>query len=458
MSSRRETDQSSSSGPDWRTLHLWQIQPLRDTLVFLAVFGLLWLGHRLSVVTAPILLALALAYLFEPIVSRLCRLQWMNRPAAALIIIIASVLAVVGPLTVAVSFGLVQGVQATETLTAHVVTLRQSVDEPDNQALYESLPVGAARQVRNFFFTIAEQSKQTPDDTKKDDKPVVVPESPMGQADLAFDRLKRQAATWALTWLREHSDGITQEVGKRVLGAGAGALKGVINAVTSVGYLIFAAFLTSFFFFFFSSSFGKVSEFWKQLIPESHREQVVYLVGRMDQVIAAFVRGRVTIALILAAVYTLGYWAIGVPAPLIFGPLVGIVSLAPYLSGVLGMPGAMILMLLSPSSVEWQTNWWWILFAPVGVSMIGQALDDYVLTPIIQGKGTDMDMPTILFASIAGGVLGGFYGVLLAIPAAACIKILIAEVFWPKFKDWSEGRARDPLPISTGAEKNDRKK
>lgn len=455
MTSRREAQPASQSNPDWSTLHLWQIQPLRDALVLLAVFGLLWLGYKLSVVTAPILLALTLAYLFEPILARLARVRWLNRPAAALIIIIAAAIAVVGPLTLAVSFGLVQGVQAVEKLTNRVVMLRQSVDEPDNQDYYTSLPTGAWRQVRDYFVSIDPTTDAPPDAAEKAAPAPSNPQRPMAEAELAFDRLKRQAATWALTWLREHSDGIAKEVGRRVLGAGAGAVKGVISAVTSVGYLLFASLLTAFFFFFFSSSFGKVSQFWRKLIPDRHRDQVVYLVGRMDRVISAFVRGRVTIALILAVVYTMGYWIIGVPAPLIFGPLVGLVSLAPYMSGVIGVPGAMLLMLLSPSSVEWQTNWWWIAFAPVGVLMVGQVLDDYVLTPIIQGKGTDMDMPTILFASIAGGVLGGFYGVLLAIPVAACLKILITEVVWPKFQDWSEGRARDPLPISSGEPKQE---
>src|SRR5690606_25233438 len=99
---------------DWRTLHLWQIQPVRDVLVLLPPFGLLWLGYLLSVVTVPILIALALAYLLEPVVARLARISWLNRPAAALILILSLTIAVFVPLTVAVSFGVVQGFQAVE--------------------------------------------------------------------------------------------------------------------------------------------------------------------------------------------------------------------------------------------------------------------------------------------------------------------------------------------------------
>src|SRR5262249_49541533 len=146
-------------------------------------------------------------------------------------------------------------------------------------------------------------------------------------------------------------------------------------------------------------------------------------------------------------VITVGYWIIGVPMPLIFGPLVGALVLVPY-GQLMGLPIAMIALWMQPSPDAWQQHWWWIVFAPMGVYILGQVLDDYVLNPAIQGKHTDMDVPTILFASIAGGVLAGVYGLLIAIPVAACVKILLKEVFWPRFRAWAEGKERDFLPIS----------
>ena len=166
----------------------------------------------------------------------------------------------------------------------------------------------------------------------------------------------------------------------------------------------------------------------------------------MDRVIAGFVRGRLTIAFILMLYYTLGYWIVGVPAPLILGPAVGLLTLVPYGAGI-GVPVAMVLMWLDPASGV-RGEWWWIIGGVLAVHGVQQVLDDYVLTPRIQGKTTNMDTPSILFASIAGGVLAGFYGLLLAIPAAACVRILLREVFWPRFKAWSEGKAKDLLPIS----------
>ncbi|MEC9373374.1 MAG: AI-2E family transporter, partial [Planctomycetota bacterium] len=59
------------------------MQPVRDVLVGLAIFGLLYLGYVLSVVTVPLLLALALAYLLEPVVKWLARRRWISRQGAA---------------------------------------------------------------------------------------------------------------------------------------------------------------------------------------------------------------------------------------------------------------------------------------------------------------------------------------------------------------------------------------
>ena len=62
---------------------------------------------------------------------------------------------------------------------------------------------------------------------------------------------------------------------------------------------------------------------------------------------------------------------------------------------------------------------------------------------MIQGKSTGMDTPTILFATLAGGSLMGIYGLLLAIPLAACLKILLQELFWPRFQEWIAGKRPD---------------
>jgi predicted PurR-regulated permease PerM len=84
---------------------------------------------------------------------------------------------------------------------------------------------------------------------------------------------------------------------------------------------------------------------------------------------------------------------------------------------------------------------------PTVVFTIVQLIEGYALTPMIAGKATNLDPVTILVAVLAGGSVLGVYGMLLAIPATACGKILLNEVLLPKVRAWTRGEAADPLPF-----------
>src|SRR6187401_2415592 len=101
---------------DWRQLHLWQIQPVRDVLMLGATIGVLWLGYKISLVTIPILLALLLAYLFEPLVRVLTRRRHLSRPGVAIGIIIGAFFLVVVPVTLGLGTAAVQGVRVARGL------------------------------------------------------------------------------------------------------------------------------------------------------------------------------------------------------------------------------------------------------------------------------------------------------------------------------------------------------
>lgn len=435
---------------DWRTLRLWQIQPLRDAAIILAIIGVLYLGKLLSVVTVPMLLALLLAYLFEPVVGRLTGTGRFSRQGAAITIIVAGALIIVGPVVIGGGFAGIQGVSVAQRFLANASRLAEAVAKPDDQALRAALPNQSWRNLANRLVQLriqaekarareaqAEAAPPVPEDP---DAPREAPLSPSDQTSVQLYR----AVQFAFDWIKANS----QTIGRQALATGVSALEIAYAWTTYLITVVVGAALTAFFFYFFCTGYGEVLAFWHSLIPDRKRGQIIDLVRQMDQVINGFVRGRLTICALLVLYYTVAYWAIGVPAPLILGPIVGVLCLMPYIAGVVGIPVAMLLLWAGPTTFEFQSAWWWIVFAPIGVSSASQILDDYILTPAIQGRSTGMDTPTILFASLSGAVLAGFYGLLVAIPVAACIKILLREVVWPRLKEWGEGRARDPLPIS----------
>jgi len=476
---------------DWRGLRLWQIQPIRDALVLVGIVGLIYIGYLCSIVTVPMLLALMLAYLFEPAIAWVTRrYRWVSRQGAAVAIIVLAVVLVVVPVTVGLGFAVVQGTSLVGTVarnTGLVVTSVRAETPQERAEASARLPrslqdVGRwlselRTEVEAFRALRGEQASPPPSApvpppgapiegstlVPVPDPALAIPEADAERAavqPLAPERVARrdrdfpewkvrlyEGLEWTIGWVQHNAQALAKHVGEQALGTGVVAFGAVVAGVTKIGFLVFTAFLTAFFFYFFSTSYGAVLDFWEDLIPERKRHRVIDLVRQMDRVVAGFVRGRITICFILAVYMTIAYWLIGVPTPLVLGPAIGLLFVVPFVH-VIGVPIAIVLMAIEPGGgMGWQQQWWWIVFAPVAVYVGAQLLDDWLLSPLIQGKTTGMDTPTILFASFAGGALGGVYGLLLAIPVAACIRILLKEVFWPRFRAWGKGKERDFLPI-----------
>jgi predicted PurR-regulated permease PerM len=477
-------------GHSWLDRHLWQIQPVRDMLVVLGVLGFFWLGYRLSVVTVPLLLAVTLAYLFEPVVRYLLRTRWVSRDGAAAMIIVTAVLAIVVPVGVGGPFAVAQGLRLVSDIRDQGNNLSTAI-KPENR---NELAVQAA--VEDGFFSwvrdliLREQDKQAEreaaraqelEEGREDRAPgagthepqtqvqtdaagdvpgdggVLPPAGgeaaePTGGGDPFVPAAPRfevgepselgEVAVIVIDFLRNNAEAITQ----RVFRTGAGAFEALVSTAASIGYVAFTLFLTGFFFFFFSVGYPRVLVFGEKLVPDAHRPLVMHLLRRFDAVISGFVRGRLTIAFVQSFVFTLGYWVIGVPAPILLGVGVAVLSIVPY-AAMIGIPVSITLLWIEGHS-GFRGDIWWVLAAPVVIYFLGQALDDYLWTPLIQGKSTGMDTPTILFATLAGGALMGVYGLLLAIPLAACLKILLEEIFWPRFKQWAAGETPDFLPIA----------
>lgn len=409
--------------PAWTRLHLWQMQPVRDILLGLAVVGLIWVGQATSVVTVPLLLAILLAYLFEPVIAWATRRLNISRRVAVGAIIGLGIAFVIVPAVVGLSVGVAQlvtfGGRTVDNIRA--VELAQRVETPE-----EAERVFADWAARHGEDEFSPAWRWVYEQLTLEDGDASTLREALGAGIQFVESNREEVATTLSTF-------------------GIETLQRVVRWAGAILGLGFLAFLTLFFFFFTATEWVKLKRFGTSMLPDRNRDRIVDLVRKCDRVIAGFIRGRLTIAFLQAVVFSIGYFLIGVPGAFLLGPAVAILSIVPYLA-LVGLPISVSLLWLE-GHTDFRGNWWWVLGAPVGIYFLGQALDDYVFTPLIQGKSTNMDTPTILFATLAGGALFGVFGLLIAIPIAACLKIFIQEIFWPRFKEWAEGRKGDPLPI-----------
>ncbi len=394
----------AEEGTSLRDLHLWHYQAVRDLLLVGVVAGLVWAGYALRAVTVPLLVALLLAYLFEPLVAWLVRRGRMSRKVAVGLLVATGGLAVIGALAVLVP-----------------VVVDQTA------AFVRDYEQGTFRR------TALDVVNQLPEPLR--DKAIVIVNFLPAGAGAA------PAPAAALPALPAVGAG---EAGARLM-RGARAAGAVLGHVVQLGFL---AFLIPFYFFFFSLWYPSIVSFGGGLVPTTRRARIGELLSRMDRVVAAFVRGRIVISLVMGVLFAAGWRICGVPYSVVLGLVIGLFCAVPYL-GVVGVPLAIALLgfkeLGQPAGEA--MSWWAILLWPTVVYAIVQTVDGYLLTPLIAGKATNLDPVTILVAVLAGGSIMGVYGMLLGIPVAACVKIVFTDVMLPKIRAWSAGEASDPLPL-----------
>lgn len=419
----------SDSRPPWARMHLWQIQWVRDLLIGTAFLGLLMLGHRLSLVTVPLLLALGLAYLLEPLMRGLEKRLHLKRRSAAALLLVGVFFCAVVPITVAGVVATMQSARVAQSVYTGSSAVVASVRAPEDLKLAEAVPP-AWRRVRNTVVEIAETARAEREQ----------PGSGEGLASAMGDDLIR-----IINGILEFVSTNSERLASSAIKTGGNAARLAFSTVGWLGNVAFMGFLCLFFLYFAIARQADFSRFVRELVPEKDRGRAGAVFHRMDNAVSGFIRGRITIALFLALFYILGFAVIGVPAPILLGCLISLLALVPYAT-LAALPVVMTLMALEGAS-GLRGEWWWILVAPTIWYQLGQALDDYVLTPRIQGKTTDLSTPQILFASLAGGLLGGFYGLLVAIPAAACLNILVDELLKPAFVSWVKGNREDFLPL-----------
>ncbi len=157
------------------------------------------------------------------------------------------------------------------------------------------------------------------------------------------------------------------------------------------------------------------------LFPAAHQPRLRQLASETDVVLGGFLRGQFSVMLVLAGFYSAGLWLIGLDLALPIGITAGLLSFVPYLGFLTGLVSAAI-----GAWVQFQDAhmllWVAVLFG------VGQALEGLVLTPRLVGERTGLHPVAVIFAVMAGGQLFGFTGVLLALPAAAVLKVWLRHL------------------------------
>jgi len=183
-------------------------------------------------------------------------------------------------------------------------------------------------------------------------------------------------------------------------------------------------------------------------LPRDHADTIRGLIREMDTMLAGFVRGQVTVCLVLGTFYATALSVVGLDFGLVVGLFAGLVSFIPYVGALVGLILSVGLALIQfwPDPV--------MIGAVAAVFFIGQAIEGNVLTPWLVGSRVQLHPVWVIFALFAFGALFGFVGVLLALPLAALIGVLTRFALGEYMKsDLYFGNHRDA--VASNANEND---
>lgn len=173
--------------------------------------------------------------------------------------------------------------------------------------------------------------------------------------------------------------------------------------------------------FFFVQDYPDLIARAKALLPRRSVELISRRFAEVDSVLSAFVQGQITVGAILSVIYASGLAAARVDMAIVIGFIAGFGNMVPYLGTGIGLLLAAVGLLLS-----WQGPWQ--LAVVVATFVIAQVLEGFVITPRVVGDKVGLAPVVVIVAVLAFGELFGFIGIVLAVPAAAVLKVVVKVV------------------------------
>jgi len=153
------------------------------------------------------------------------------------------------------------------------------------------------------------------------------------------------------------------------------------------------------------------------LIPRKQEPQWMAVAQESNQMLGSFLRGQLIVMLANGITYAIGLSVLGLETGVVIGMVAGMLSFVPYLGIVIGITIALAAMYIQTGEF---TPLLWVLL----VFGIGQTLETILWQPRFVGERIGLHPVAVIFAVMAGGVLFGFFGVLLALPISAILVVL----------------------------------
>lgn len=190
----------------------------------------------------------------------------------------------------------------------------------------------------------------------------------------------------------------------------------------------------------------KIKRGLKTLIPARRRGEMESVLERIGQAIGGFFRGQLLVSLFVGVASAIVLWIVGLPFWAVVGLVTGLFNLIPLIGPFIGAGVAIVIAFTTDSAggglLGLEAGLPLALGSGVAL-LIVQQIDNHILSPNIVARTVKLHPVTVMLGLLAGGTLLGLWGMLLAVPVLATVKILLLHT-WDTRMQW-------PPPSSEGA-------
>jgi predicted PurR-regulated permease PerM len=193
---------------------------------------------------------------------------------------------------------------------------------------------------------------------------------------------------------------------------------GIFSATTS---LLASFSLIPIYVFFLTLYKEKIKEFVRLISKENHDNEALLVVYKVSKVSQKYVIGIFLDVIILSILNSTGFLIIGLPHAILFGVLISMLNVIPYVGILIGSLLPILMALLTFDSLGYT-------IAVAGVCVFVQFLDNNFITPLVVGSSVSINPLTATIVLIASALIWGIPGMVLCIPLTGMLKVVCDNV------------------------------
>lgn len=171
--------------------------------------------------------------------------------------------------------------------------------------------------------------------------------------------------------------------------------------------------------FYLLFDFDKVTAGFISLFPKKSRGEISYLLEKLNDSLYSFISGTLWLSLLLFVVSIIGFSIIGLNAPVLIAFICVVTNLIPYIGPYMGAAVAGAIGFTESSTIGVLT----LLFI-----LVVQTIDGNVLQPLVMSKKMNLSPITIILSLLIFEYLFGIFGMIIATPAVALLKIIFVFI------------------------------